>query len=93
MNTCHLLPKLDEIRILLQNSQSLHILGLCETFLSESTGNGELHVDQYLFERKDRSHKAGGGLFVVYLSESRNYKRRLDLESSNIETIWLFECI
>ena len=69
---------------------------MCETFLDENTGDNILHMDGFNFERKDRpvlrddslSSKRGGGV-VVYIADYIGYKRRTDLESADIESIWL----
>ena len=37
VDICHIKPKLDEIKLLLNSSSKLDILGLCETFLDENT--------------------------------------------------------
>ena len=37
--------------------------------------------------RKDRSHNGGG--VMVYVSNVLKYKRRTDLETSGVETIWI----
>ena len=39
LNVCHLLPKIDEIRLLLNEHRSVNILGLCETFLNDHIDN------------------------------------------------------
>ena len=49
-----------------------------------------ISIDSFNFFRKDRSNtqtKSGGGL-ILYFRQSLNLKRRYDLESSNIETLW-----
>ena len=96
INICHLKPKLDEIKILLNSASNLDLLGMCETFLDENTGDNILHMDGFNFERKDRSvlrddslsTKRGGGV-VVYIADYIRYKRRTDLDPADIESIWL----
>ena len=88
LNIQHLLPKLEEINYHLQNKNSPDVLGLCETFLSNHINNDLLHLQNYVIERKDRSHKKGGGL-LVYIRSSVIYKRRSDLEVTDIESVWL----
>jgi hypothetical protein len=65
LNIQHILPKLDEIKILLLEDP-IHVLGLCETFLTENTVNDEIHIHGYNLERKDRFSKQGGGI-IVYI--------------------------
>ena len=88
LNVCHVIPKFDEINLLLKGPQTLDILGLCETFLDDQVDSNLLQIDGFSFERKDRDGKSGGGL-LLYISNSINYKRRPDLEvGNNIESIW-----
>ena len=44
LNICYLLPKLDEIRLSLNESNVIHILGLCETFLNDDILNNKLQI-------------------------------------------------
>ena len=69
-------PKLDEIKLFLNSSSRLDILGLCETFLDENTDDNILQMEGFNFERKDRAAlrqgalntKRGGGV-VVYIAD------------------------
>lgn len=88
LNIRHLMPKLDEIELLLTSSETCHILGLCETFLTKSITNKEITIPGYNHERRDRSDKKGGGL-IVYIKQNIQYTRRLDIETCNTESIWL----
>ena len=67
--------------------------------LDENTDDSDdifLQMEGFSFERKDRAAlrqgalntKRGGGV-VVYIADHIKYKRRNDLESSEIESIWL----
>jgi hypothetical protein len=91
LNIQHLLPKLDEIKLLLNQENSVNILGLCETFLMSSISNDNLNINGFVFERRDRCIKSGGGI-LVYLSTDIPFIRRTDLEANDIETIWLQIC-
>ena len=88
LNIQHLIPKLEEIKFHLQKKNSPHFLGLCETFLTDNVHNDLLHINNYIIERRDRSHKKGGGL-LVYIDANLTYKRRNDLETTDIESLWL----
>jgi hypothetical protein len=46
-----------------------------------------LNINGFVQERKDRTENCGGG-WLAYISENLEYKRKLDLERSNIETMW-----
>ena len=54
-NVSHIVPKIDEIRILMSNENSPHILGLCETFLRTNNHESQLSICGYNFFRKDRT--------------------------------------
>ena len=96
VNICHTKTKLDEIKLLLNTSSKLDILGLCETFLDENTDDTILQTEGFKFECKDREalrqgtlDTKRGGSVVVYIADHIKYKRRNDLESSEIESVWL----
>lgn len=88
LNIRHLKPKLDEIKIMLSSSNSIDVLGTCETFLNNSIPDDVLVIADYTFERKDRSDRDGGGI-LVFVSNHLNYIRRHDLEAPDIESIWI----
>ena len=83
LNVKHIVPKIDEIRILMSNENSPHILGLCETFLCTNNPEIQLSICGYNFFRKDRTdtqEKNGGGL-LFYFKQSLNVKHRSDIEN------------
>ncbi|VDI23673.1 Hypothetical predicted protein [Mytilus galloprovincialis] len=83
--------KIEEIRLTLNEKKSLHILGLCETFLNPELGDNLIEVNGYDTIRKDRHEtqdKTGGGV-LVYINNLMAYERRKDLEIGNVESIWL----
>ena len=87
---CHninrLLNKLDQLKLFLVNdSPSLDVYCLSETFLTGTINNSCLCIDGYTFVRKDRLNKRGGGL-IMYVRDGISYKRRKDLEG-HIETL------
>ena len=82
--------KFDQIKLMLNSNQNqIQILGLSETKLKD------IHVDSF-FEvngyqkpfRRDRKQNSGGGL-LVYVKNEVSCKRRPDLESEQLECIWL----
>ena len=87
LNVCHLVPKIDEINMLLHERRTVDILGICETFLNDETNDSLVHVDGFELERKDRIGNSGGGV-ILYISNKYKYKRRLDLETNGLENIW-----
>ena len=67
------------------------IIGLCESFLSKHHPDSIISIDDFDFIRKDRTdvkNKSGGEL-LLYYRHSINLKRRIDLEVSQIESIWV----
>ena len=87
LNICHLMPKLDEIKLMLSNVNSPDILGLCETFLHENIDDNCLKINYFTFERKDRVGKKKGGGIIVYMSNKLSYKRCLEYENDDIESV------
>ncbi|MCG8046530.1 MAG: reverse transcriptase domain-containing protein [Candidatus Thiodiazotropha endolucinida] len=95
LNVRHILPKIDEIRLIFSCDDSPDIFGICESFLGTQHPDSLISIDGFNFHRKDRcetQHKTGGGL-VLYFRQSLNIKRRYDLEISNIETLWVEICL
>ena len=91
LNIRHLVPKLDELRISMTHNQCPDIFDMCETFLTNSVSDEQLKLEGFDLIRKDRSetqNKAGGGI-ILYFRKSINYKRRCEIEATNIETLWV----
>lgn len=75
LNIQHIVPKIDELRITLAHEHSPDILGMCETFLTNSISDDQMTVDGFDLLRKDRSdtqNKAGG--IILYYCKSINCK-------------------
>ena len=87
-NICHIVPKIDEIRILLSDRNAPSIACFCETFLTDTVPDSFLSVSSYSLYRRDRSGRAGGGI-VIYVSDVVTSTVRSDLENENIEGLWL----
>lgn len=89
LNVCHVLPKLDEVKHLLNKpSREMEIMGFTETFLSENLLDSEVATGGFSLERKDRKDCKGGGR-VTYISDYLSYERRSDLEHNKLELMWL----
>ena len=82
-----LLPKIDECRLFLQRSPHSLILGLSETWLSDSITDAEVAVDNYTIFRKDRGSRGGG--VAIYIPQLVRCFRRLDLELDDVEALWV----
>lgn len=90
VNICHILPKLDEIRLFI-SEEKFDLFGCCETFLSSVVKDEELIIKGYNLEHKDRSCQKGSGL-IVYINDQYTCKRRADLEDS-LESVWIEVCL
>ena len=69
MNAQSLRPKMDQVRLLLEQSK-IGILGISETWLHD---DDDISIDGYDIVRKDRSIRQGGGVALV-ISQHINYK-------------------
>ncbi len=87
LNINRLLHKFEQVKLCI-DKQNPDIFGLCETFLTNRVPDRLLHINGYMFERRDRIGKAGGGV-ACYIADGVNYKRRNDLDNIDIEIIWL----
>ena len=90
LNIHHILPKLNELRVIMAYENSPDIFGACETFLDPDISDNQLAVSGYDFLRKDRAsiqNKGGGGV-LLYFRNTLTCTRRSELEISKIETIW-----
>ena len=93
LNVRHLKPKIDDVKIMLQELNNVDILDLCETFLNRNVDDGTINTDGYKIERKDRDslssiqNNTGGGI-VIYIANHINYVRRYELETENVESVW-----
>ena len=81
------------MKILLSSANCIDIFGLCETFRNKNVDDEVLSMPGYTFERKDRCEtnstaNKGGGI-LIYLNNHLNYIRRNDLESQEIESVWM----
>ena len=86
-NVCSVFPKLDELKILIGNSY-VGIYGVTETHLSSTILDSLLSITGYSLFRRDRCKGRGGGV-AAYVSNYLDITRRSDLESDQIESLWL----
>ena len=82
--------KTDQVRLLLSSEQNkIQILGLSEIKLQNFHPVTIYEIDGYQKPfRKDRKEKEGGGI-LVYVKNGVQCKHRPDLESDQLECIWL----
>lgn len=100
INLCHLnvywlLNKVPDINILLNRDQhDIHLLGLTETKITQDPKipDSLLEIENYKLIRKDKTHTFDTGI-AIYIKNSiynnNNVTRRTDLETKEIESIWL----
>ena len=67
---------------------SIDVIGFCETFLNNTYLDNEIYIEGYNLFRRDRVGKIGGGL-VIYCKDGYICSRRVDIESNDIESVWL----
>ena len=87
LNVCSLRGKVEEVGRFMA-SRGITVFGVAETWLKPSIGDGELTIAHYNLHRKDRLHRHGGGV-CIYYHESLAVQRRADLESDDLEVLWL----
>ncbi len=71
-----------------RESEQMHIIGVSETHLKGSILDGQLEIQGYKLQRKDRNTGEGGGV-AVYIKDALCWHRRYDLETNSIECIWI----
>ena len=87
LNSRSLLPKLDELTELL-SFKPIDIIAITESWLHEHIDSSLLSINDYNLFRKDRAIGRGGGI-CAYIKKDIPCIRRLDLESENLECLWL----
>ena len=90
LNIQDLSSKFDEFELMLTSkNNNIDIIGFAETKFNENHKTETFLINGYQIPfRKDRLYNGGGGL-AVYVKQNVNCIRRLDLESDEIEIIWL----
>ena len=87
LNIHHILPKIDEIKYVLYNSD-IHILGLIETFLNAEILDNDIQIPNYNIIRRDRNNRKGGGI-LIYIKDNIPFQHRLDLNVNFLESVWI----
>ena len=70
------------------DNHNIDIITLSETHLTNSEPRDLYSIDGYELITLNRSEGKGGGV-CIYIKEGINWERREDLESKNIENIWV----
>lgn len=92
LNIQGLSSKIDELKLMLTSKHnSVHVLGLSESKLKDYHHDNLFYIDGYQKPiRKDRL--TGGGGIIVYVKEGIVFKRRTDLETDELECVWVEIC-
>ena len=90
LNVFHLYNKLPDLTVFLNRPKPFHLFGLSETRLNSRVSDSAIAIPGYTVVRRDASVAGETGL-AVYIHDSIQpfVTRRLDLESSHVECIWL----
>ena len=86
LNIRSLLPKISELRFILQNAKPA-VLCITESWLDNSVSDNEIKIDGYSVIRKDRD-RSGGGV-CMYINNRFAFNPREDLHRDSMESIWI----
>ena len=86
LNIRSLLPKIDQLKIFVQNNNPA-VISVSETWLDNSVTSNEVNIPGYSIERKDRNRQGGG--VCIYVRDNLSYNIRNDIDHENIEGIWI----
>ncbi len=88
--------KLDQLETILhQPNKDTDILGITDIWLDNKFTDSDIEIGGYVPERVDMRdrylpfHKDGSGAVLVYISDKLSYTCRDDLETNNVESIWI----
>ena len=87
LNINRLRFKIDCVRELVYN-QSLLLLAVTETWLTDDVSDGEISIPGFYLFRRDRPGKAGGGV-CVYVHHSLQPQVLPNISHPDIEMLWL----
>lgn len=90
LNIYHLVNKVPDLSVFLNTLLHFHIFGVSESRLKSSIRNNSISVPNFSVLRRDASSPQHTGL-AVYIHNSilGNVKRRQDLESAQVESLWV----
>ena len=86
LNVRSLLPKIDEIRCIL-NSHNFDVFAVCESWLNHTITDSEIAVHGYGVHRKDRPNSIGGGV-CLYVKNDYTFTVSNDLMFDDVEALW-----
>ena len=83
LNVNSLLPKIDEIRYVAQNTNAA-VIGITESKLDDSILDSEIAINRYDVLRKDRNRKGGGVVFYIRQNICYSLKNIFPINIENI---------
>lgn len=86
LNARSLAPKLDEIKILLQQSKA-HVMAISETWLTPNIPDSFLSINNYTLCRKDRTDKTGGGVAIYIHQKYAHSILKFETESESLQIL------
>ena len=78
--------KISELRLLAAKSNAA-VIAISESWLDQSVGDGEIYIDGYCLERKDRNRNGGG--VCLYINNKLAYTRITDVTSEEDEMLFV----
>ena len=90
LNVYHIQIFFNDLNIYFASHQPFHLFGFSETKLKSYIPSECLSLPHYSLIRKDAARSQHTGLVVyIHSSISKIVRRRLDLESEAVESVWL----
>ena len=86
LNARSLLPKIEELRLVAQNSHAA-VIGITETWLDHSVTDHEIIIPNYTVIRKDRNREGGG--VCMYIRTDLAFNQRNDISDDQLEMLWI----
>ena len=90
ININHLFNKVQDLNVYNQQTGQFHIFGVSESRLDANVDDHQIELQDYVVYRRDGISPGQTGIAVyVHKSISNSVKRRYDLETKQIEIVWL----
>lgn len=90
LNVYHLENKVTDVNVFLDQTRICHIFGITESRLSPAVDDDVIAIPNYSLFRRDATHSGHTGIAVYVHDTMKAFtNRRFDLESVNVESIWL----
>ena len=86
LNARSVISKLTDLRRIVKESQT-SVLAISESWLDSSITDEEIKIDGYSLIRGDRNRNGGG--VCLYIKNNIPHNRRMDLNTSSLESLWI----